>query len=381
MFDYLAVGLYQLQTRAKLYPYPPVFEYGLNLLAAKVGVGFPPTLRGILEIFQRPISEWWRDEFGPLPVEIDQRFSLLEAGSQIYLHEQLEDYLFNFQLPGSGRIRPEDILLHQHNELIAAFVHELREAYEVDSQSAQYIYRTVRSFINTHPFITPMKMRRALILPTYHDKVLEFYEPVTHVPDLAMRDNCFLNCPNCGVVVHRNGVDSSAKASLCQAQCPGDGGWIRVEDADDLHVLKRGVLLRTHIPGQPEMRLYRWLTEVVGPKNPELEVELYPGIDRYDLRLIFRLGGNQTVWAIDVKDHRTPAVLSSQLLSDPRPYYLGDWQWSQAYYVIPDYRLRVHPTFIDDVRHAAGLPRLQVDIVSESDIRRAVLDFLEEGKR
>lgn len=381
MFDYLAVGLYQLQTREKSYPYPPVFEYALNLLAAKVGVGFPPTLKRIIEIFQLPVGEWWQDEFGILPVEIDRRFPLLEAGPVLFLHEQLEDYLLNSTLPVSGRVKPESILLHQQNELMATFVREMRDAYEIDPLDAQYIYRTVRSFINTHPFITPMRLRRMLMLPDYHEKVLEFYEPVTEVPDLAVRDNCYLNCPNCGVVVHRNGVDTSPKASLCNEQCPGDGEWIRVQDADDLHVLKRGILLRTYIPGQPEMRLYRWLTEEVCPKNPNLEVELYPGIDRYDLRLIFKTGTQKTVWAIDVKDHRTPAALSRQLASAPRPYHLGEWQWAKAYYVVSDYRIRVYPTFIEDVRRAAELPRRQVDIVSESDIRRAIINFLEEGEK
>lgn len=378
MFDYLAIGLYQLQIKPERYPYPSALEYSLNMMAARTGAGFPACFSQIIDIFRMPLTEWWRDEFGPLPLEIDTRFPLLQQGNEVCLHEQLDDYLIARDLPISGLIRPNDILLYHDNQLIVTLLHELREKYEKSPAEAQHMYRQIRTFVNLNAFTTWSRLQRALRLPEYHEKVFQLYEPVEGVPDLAMREHCYLNCPNCGVVVRRNGQDTSPKASLCAEQCPSDGGWKRIEDEDDLYVLKRGVLLRTHIPGQLEMRLYHWLIDEVAPKHTNLEVELYPGVDRYDLLLRYKTNEKPIVWAIDVKDHRTPAALSAQLGNDPRPYNLGQWAWSQAYYVIPDYRTRVYPTFIEDVRYAANLPRFNVDIVSEFQFRKAVIAHLQE---
>jgi hypothetical protein len=378
LFDYLAVGLYLLQDRTPRYPYPPVLEYALNTMAARIGAGFPARFSHVIHIFQTPLRSWWRDVYGQLPLEIDERFPLLEEGREIRLHEQLEEYLSGSELPLSGRVRPNDLLLYQDNQLVVNLLHELRAAYELNPDDAQSAYRTIRAFINTHVFTSWSQLQRTLRLPLYHEKVFAFYESVTHVRDLAMRDGCYLNCPTCGVVVRRNGIDTSPKPTLCAEQCPGDGGWKRIADEDDLCVLKRGVLLRTHIPGQLEMRLHRWLTDEVCPQHPQLDVELYPGVDRYDLLLRFHIGDANVVWAVDAKDHRTPAALSTQLKVDPRPYNLGPWKWSRAYYVIPDYRIRVYPRFIEDVRRAADLPRLNVDIVSEVGFRKAVVAFLQE---
>ncbi len=71
-----------------------------------------------------------------------------------------------------------------------------------------------------------------------------------------------------------------------------------------LLVLKRGIHLRTLIPGTTEIQLYQWLTQDGQSTTPALQqVILWPGEDRYDLQLKF-LRSSQRVeaWAVDVKE-------------------------------------------------------------------------------
>lgn len=377
MFDYLAIGLFELQEQKRLYPYPPTLQYALNILAARAGIGWmSPSFNDVINIFRKPLYQWWQDGFGELPTVIDGRFPLLQNRSQPYLDEQVTEYLTVSKLGLTGQKDPYNILLLQHNELIASLVEILRTEYEQNPQLAQNTYAKIRTFISTYPFTTPLRLRRELNVAD-HYQTQAMYERVNSVSDLAMRDNCFLSCANCGVVVKRDGVHTSPKPSLCGDQCPGDGGWNRIKDEDDLMVLKRGILLRTYIPGQVEMRIYKWLKNIVQHKYPSLKVTLYPGVDRYDLHLEILVRGKSEVWAIDMKDHRSPKSLIRQLYDEPRLYNLGKWKWNRAYYVIPDVRLRALPTYLDELRNGANLPRFEVDVLSESSFCKTLIARLE----
>ncbi|MDX9956513.1 MAG: hypothetical protein RBT75_20620, partial [Anaerolineae bacterium] len=64
-------------------------------------------------------------------------------------------------------------------------------------------------------------------------------------------------------------------------------------------------------------------------------VDLWPGVDQYDLRIVFNTG---EVWAIDIKDIANPGHLRSQLQQEPQFVNVGDLSWDKAWFVVPQYR-------------------------------------------
>ena len=81
-------------------------------------------------------------------------------------------------------------------------------------------------------------------------------------------------------------------------------------------------------------------------KQLQLTVELWPGYDAYDLRIIFPDG---IVWAVDIKDWRFPYLLAPRLTSLDRR---GSLTWDRAIYAIPEQREREHPGYLDILHNA-----------------------------
>jgi hypothetical protein len=91
-----------------------------------------------------------------------------------------------------------------------------------------------------------------------------------------------------------------------------------------LRVLRKGIHIRTHLPGIPELQLFTWLQEQ-HQKYPQLlvDVVLWPRIDMYDIQLRFA----DAVWAIDVKDHHRPHLLGRYLTG---LYREGSLYWDRG---------------------------------------------------
>jgi hypothetical protein len=82
-------------------------------------------------------------------------------------------------------------------------------------------------------------------------------------------------------------------------------------------------------------------------------VEEWPGVDEYDLRIVFADG---TAWAIDIKEYANPHDLASQL----KPFK-GDAEhirFDRAFYVVAEPPRREYPQYFTDARASASrLPR------------------------
>ena len=117
------------------------------------------------------------------------------------------------------------------------------------------------------------------------------------------------------------------------------------------------------------MQLYRWLIDEIIPKQRSLqEVELWPGIDKYDLRLTFR----RSIWAVDVKDYKDPFSLGNHIQQDIRPPEQEDPLWNKWFYVYPTYRELQRPNYGDCVRRIAdGLPA-NIFIMSVEEFKKLI---------
>jgi hypothetical protein len=186
---------------------------------------------------------------------------------------------------------------------------------------------------------------------------------------------CYWNCSVCGPLYLHNGRLGSIKPGACAKRCPGSQTWHPLDIEDNTLVLKRGVHLFTHIPGFTEMELYHWLLNEVLPAHPGLqEVALWPGIDRYDLRITMR----GKVWAVDVKDYKGPLSLGEHIKNDRRPAEQQDPTWHEWFYVYPTYHELQRPDYGECVRRAAEAEKLpaNVTILSAEQFTRRVLAHL-----
>ncbi|MGB3653588.1 MAG: hypothetical protein WBA41_20565 [Rivularia sp. (in: cyanobacteria)] len=97
-------------------------------------------------------------------------------------------------------------------------------------------------------------------------------------------------------------------------------------------------------------------------------VNLWSGIDRYDLQLRFN---DDSVWAIDVKDYRDPYLLARSL---SKIYGEGSLNYDKSFYVIPQHRLRNRKDYIDILQEEAKQLPKSVQIISEIAFEELVID-------
>lgn len=369
VFFYLAIGLAKYVEHGRRYPYPVELRYAMNHLSAAMLTSYPTTITDLLTLFEQSLEKWWP---GQLPDDIDPYFELLDEGE---LHEQLVDFLIEHDLTHEEKL--QDIQVVLENRLMVNILNILRNVYISDPVTACDEYTTIRKYITTHPWTDGTQLRKALrtvsvkiqdVSALYHDARTLGSTLLYRRPD--MKEASYWNCPLCGPLYQRHNQLGSIKPNACAGRCPGPQGWESKDPADYPWVLKRGIHLRTYIPGTTEIALYSWLTQDVQPTKPVLKsVVLWPGVDRYDLQLTFP----GVVWAIDVKDYKDPLMLGKYIAQDKRDmsqYPSLDWQ--QWYYVYPSYRERQGPDYHARVVRSAGKLPSNVAIISEMQFKELV---------
>ena len=152
----------------------------------------------------------------------------------------------------------------------------------------------------------------------------------------------------------------------------------RIDWEPGLRRVKIGIHWRVCQPGIPEMHLLQTLN-ALQEEYPEnlCAIDLWPGIDRYDVQLRF---GDDVVWAVDVKDYRSPYTLATKLISF---YGEGDLRYDEAFYVVPVRRLQQSEYYLHIAHEEArALPentRLLSDVGFIQHVHTKIVD-LQRGK-
>jgi hypothetical protein len=152
------------------------------------------------------------------------------------------------------------------------------------------------------------------------DLVKASYHPM---PAAYVRDEIVLPCGRCRCPLSPT-LDGGWACELDRCRWEGPQLGQPIPTGHDLHVLSRPLRVFITGPGRAEIELEAAL------KRLRLQVEMWPNIDTYDLRVSFPSG---QIWAVDVKDRASPSILgrtAAALRANP-PY-------SRAFYVVPDYR-------------------------------------------
>lgn len=370
-FDCLVVGLEAFLRQNTKYPYPDLLRHACNKLALKMtAVPYPRTLNGLLVLLEKPVRTWYPLD---LPTEFDSDFGLLYDGrlneeASRYFYEELLD---RAKLPESASAVIKQIVLE--NFQFQRLLERLQEAYDSDAGRAQQEYVLLRPFLIENPYTTTEQLRKAFSKTRYIsiEEVGELYE------DCKENGPCW-NCDRCGPLSEKYGQLRGIKPSACNDHRKDLPYVRRVAWERGLRRIKFGIHWRVCLPGIPEIRLFRAL-EQLHKEHPEYlsAVYLYPGIDRYDIQLCF---GDESVWAVDIKDYRNPYNLAPKLTS---LYGEGDLRYDESFYVFPIHRLQQREDYIKILREeATALPdstHLLSDVAFEKRVI-AKIEHLRKGK-
>ena len=96
-------------------------------------------------------------------------------------------------------------------------------------------------------------------------------------------------------------------------------------------------------------------------KDMDLEVELWPNLDKADLKITF---ADREIWAIDAKDWGSATRLARKLNEDGIP----DIGQSKSFFIVPDYRLnKLKYQAIFQSKYTGNIP-----LISESELIKSV---------
>jgi restriction endonuclease in pPIWI_RE module len=227
-------------------------------------------------------------------------------------------------------------------------------------------YTAFRRLLITRPVLTVVELAALgaeLDLVPVFELVRRCYEPV---PAAYRGPNGeYRLCGRCGCVL----IPLRAGGFRCELdRCRHDDR----QEPDRIETAPGGLLqarrpLRVFItsPGLAETELEAALRGTNGKRGrrsvSDIEIEMWPAFDAYDLRLTFADG---TAWAIDVKDWASPSLLGARTQA-----FVGGPPHDRALIVIPAYRFRRREDYARAFRHALdpGLKR-HIEICTDADL-------------
>lgn len=366
LFDWLVSGLAEWLDHDCGYPYPPSLQIALNrvaLLLASARQPVPASISGLLQLFEQPLQTWWPSSRSNLPIEIDPNLPLLYQG---FLDEQVVEYLAEKDIPRN--ISPEGLQAALDQHLVEQIVKEARENPKV--LQAEYV--SARRFLIEHPYADFATLQRGTKDIIFLDRGLigKMYEGVDEFGDIARHEDRYWLCPNCrGILSWIDGLPRCAKPSICEKRSSGYAGKQSIAPAKDMLRLRWSIHARVCLPGTTEIELFNWLVAKKARHSELKAVDLWPGVDLYDLRIVF--GKTPQVWAVDVKDYHSPLGLGRRL-KGKSPYNYGALRWDQAFFVVPDYRVELYSRYLDTVMEAMAPLPTNVQVVSASQFRHRV---------
>ncbi len=197
-------------------------------------------------------------------------------------------------------------------------------------------YSAIRLFLIRHPLLHDLY---AIENPVWNIELtrllLRCYEPLPVARIRGSGTNRYVvTCPHCSwplvwnkrgeAFCHRDGPC----AMLYHPLAAYEGSEIhRVAYQDDMVCTREGVQRFVVAPEVALIQIYDTLSS-----KWNVQCELFPALDSYDLRLTLPDGRH---WAIDVKDWHNPVSLAFGINDTP---FRALPAWDAAFYVFPDYR-------------------------------------------
>lgn len=327
--------------------YPPSLSRGLNLLiltCIRRGMSAPQSATDLLAWAQRPLASWNLGLPDEMAIDDDR---LLD-----------DDFFPTALCDELARSGDEDDLREQ--EFMEQVITACRNA-GGDGQRAYVAFRRtlIERPVMTHVELTTTRMD-PIMPPSLRALLDAAYQPA---PQSAAQNGAWAPCRACGQLLLR----TRRGAWTCETESCRDQGSPQIARTiplcDEAVWLRRDLRRFIAAPGRAELRLADALRQIGAT------VELWPALDRYDLRVTFP---NGAVWALDVKDWRNPWLLAQHV---GRREFPTSPRWDRAWFVFPDERRRRH-RYRETFQRACGALPKNVDADYEREIlaiaRRAV---------
>jgi hypothetical protein len=338
----VATGVIALTQRVALgepiYPYPEALQRGLDRLtvaALRRQAASPQGIPALLDWCRRPIHTWPLD----LPVGLIEPHDTLLIGNQP--SSTCDDWA----------------CAHPDAEAELTERRLMQRVFDLCSQANDTAgYVAFRSLLISAPTMTALELQQQCIRPELlrlADVLRDSYQPA---PRAWANKGVFTCCAHC----HNLLIPLAQGGYVCETEtCRYEKGSLlgrRMAAHETPMWLARGLRRFVAGPGRAEQRLAN-ATAAFG-----LRVELWPALDRYDLRITLPDG---SVWAIDVKDWANPYLLARRLHTLP-----SDPPWDRAFIVVPNHRLKQRPDYLRAIRKACT--NSSFTIVSERDLLAAL---------
>ena len=331
-------------------PYPAAWQRGLNMLAVECmmrGIEPPTHTQAAVALCKKTLN-LWPVRFA-LPTHLlDEPLLDREDSPTTFCRELAEN-----AVGGDAE-----------HELCQDLMRKIRRTAELLRKQSAYV--ALRRHLIEHavmPLHDLIDAASSAELGVFGSDLHDLYETV---PFSAFEGNHVLLCGHCGWTLTRKEGRLHCGGAFCEVltddftrgtstlSLPERGGLVRVRSAIRDYVVA---------PGKSELALFEALESMGVP------VELWPYFDRYDLRISL---SHDDIWAVDVKDWTYPHLLARRLtpLSNEEEY-----NYTQAFYAIPDARIRHTPSYLEFLRAATvGQPFSVVSV-------NALIARVQERKR
>lgn len=308
-----------------------------KLLQALVEKGkpFPETIHELLKFLKLPLEEWGMEA---------ELFDLFPKETVLLI----ENYGLCDEVDGwlEETVSPDE---KQQKHMLDILKLCRDNGYDQD-------YKAVRTFITENPVITFLQLSdfSNMINEDLQPLLKACYEPV-NLPYHPIH-----LCPYCGWTLEKINHELSCSTNLCRQQ--SDFIYFPVLEQGKHFRLKKGIQRFVLLPGKSELKMAKSI------EKKGYEVELYPEIDQFDIRV----KKDNKVMDLDVKDYRYPHYLAQHLIEtmskQPGKYH------ESSYIVIPKYRIQSYPNYMQFLKKA--LKNSNIKVLTETECYKEIKKVL-----
>ncbi|ACL18710.1 conserved hypothetical protein [Desulfitobacterium hafniense DCB-2] len=312
-------------------------------VALNEGIIPPGNLYDLLAMLQKPCQEWGIPAF-EASFDLDASILKKYGGLSYEAEEFLEEH-----------VSVEESEARVMLEILSHCREKVKEA-----NNYQELYSKIREFISSpeHAVLPSGEVydfAHSLQDKKLSDLFFSLYEP----SPLPYEE--YYYCPYCGWTL----TTQRGKNRCTNRSCHLNGEFrnpVKMPNAsrDVLWRLTPGIQRYVLVPGIAELKLYKRL------ETKKYDVQLYPEIDRYDIRVKLE----NSIVDIDVKEYYSIRSLADHINANWQKYH------ENSYIVIPGHVLREKPYFIERVANYLSPEAYRhINIIPESK----VLSVLERG--
>ena len=249
------------------------------------------------------------------------------------------------------------------------FLLKCRElAHIEDKEKYEKFYREGRSFVSpSNAIIDAINLQKNLnLFPKELSKIINQW---TEYYDIKNKE--VIVCPVCGKPLDFSKSSIGKCSDICEyyrKNMKKNYREIVIDTSLMYYTFTKGIYKYTLLPSIAEQKIYSALKA----KFQEYTVELYPEIDKYDIRI----SNENIVVDIDVKDHKSPQGLVSILLNNQDASKLHSKEDNHyIYLVIPEHRKDIYTIKGDykkDLKNLLKSNNLKIEVLYEKELYKVV---------